>query len=540
MRIVFILLLGCLARVATSQQLPVVNLPVFKKDTFRITAFGGAADGITLNTKAIDEAIAACHASGGGTVVVPKGFWLTGPVRLKSNVNLHISKGAVLQFTDDTDLYPLIKTNWEGLEAIRAISPIYARDSENIAITGDGILDGAGQAWRPVKKNKMTPPEWNALVKSGGYLNEKKDMWYPTERALKGSMQTRPGVVAEGYDIKKAEEIKEFLRPNMVSLINCKGVLIEGVTIQNSPAWCLHPLLSQHLTFRNITVRNPWNAQNGDGLDLESCRYVLVENCMFDVGDDGICIKSGRDEEGRRRGVPTEDVIVRNSTVFHGHGGFVVGSEMSGGARNLFVYDCNFIGTDIGLRFKTTRGRGGVVEKVFIRDIRMSHIGGAAILFDMYYMAKDPLAVFGGDENPSIEFQPVNEGTPQFRDITIEDVVCNGAETAVFVRGLPEMNIRNIAMKNLSMKTSAGIVCIEGEGISISNSTFIQDTPTVVQLQNSKNITFDGVKYGAAANFMNITGERSKDIKLVNSDAANGKPVVLFGEKVSRDVLKRN
>ncbi|HLT74995.1 MAG TPA: glycosyl hydrolase family 28 protein, partial [Ohtaekwangia sp.] len=355
----------------------------------------------------------------------------------------------------------------------------------------------------------------------------------------KGSTQKRPGVIAEGYNLKNAEEIKEFLRPNMVSLINCKGVLVEGITIQNSPAWCIHPLLSQHLTFRSITVRNPWNAQNGDGLDLESCRYVLVENCMFDVGDDGICIKSGRDEEGRRRGVPTEDVIVRNSTVFHGHGGFVVGSEMSGGARNLFVYDCNFIGTDIGLRFKTTRGRGGVVENVYIKNIRMSHIGGAAILFDMYYMAKDPLAVFGGDENPAIEFQPVNEGTPQFRDITIEDVVCNGAETAVFVRGLPEMNIRNIAMKNLSMKTSAGVVCIEGEGIAISNSTFIQDTPTVVQLQNSKDITFDGVKYGAATNFMNITGDRSKNVKVINSDTAAGKPVVLFGAKVSKDVLKR-
>lgn len=539
MRIAFIFLFGALIRVAPAQQLPVVNVPVFKKDTFKITAFGGVADGITLNTKAIDDAMTACHKSGGGTVVIPKGFWLTGPIQLRSNVNLHVAKGAVVQFTDNTNHYALIKTNWEGLEAIRAISPIYAKDAENIAITGDGILDGAGQAWRPVKKSKMTPPEWNALVKSGGFLNEKKDMWYPTERALKGSTLTRPGVVAEGYDIKSAEEIKEFLRPNMVSLINCKGVLVEGITIQNSPAWCIHPLLSQHLTFRNITVRNPWNAQNGDGLDLESCRYVLVENCMFDVGDDGICIKSGRDEEGRRRGVPTEDVIVRNSTVFHGHGGFVVGSEMSGGARNIFVYDCNFIGTDIGLRFKTTRGRGGVVEKVYIKNIRMSHIGGAAILFDMYYMAKDPLAVFAGDENPAIEFQPVNDGTPQFRDISIEDVVCNGAETAVFVRGLPEMNIRNITMKNLSMKTSAGIVCIEGDGIAISNSTFIQDTPTLVQLQNSRNITFDGVKYGAATNFMNITGDRSKDVKVVNSDTSSGKPVVLFGDKVSKDVLKR-
>ena len=263
----------------------------------------------------------------------------------------------------------------------------------------------------------------------------------PTERSLKGSLAKRPGVVAEGYDLAKAEEVKEFLRPNMVSITNCKRVLLEGVTFQNSPAWCLHPMLTQHLTVRNLTVRNPWNAQNGDGIDIESCRYVLVQNSTFDVGDDGICIKSGRDEEGRKRNVATEDVIVRNCTVFHGHGGFVVGSEMSGGARNIYVSDCNFLGTDVGLRFKTTRGRGGVVEKIYMNNIRMNNIGGAAILFDMYYMAKDPLAIFAGEEKPAIEFLPVTEATPQFKDFFIKDVVCKGAETAIFVRGLPEMNI---------------------------------------------------------------------------------------------------
>lgn len=528
-----------LAHVALSQDLPKVEPVAFKKDTLSIVQFGGKPDGTTLNSEPIRKAIEACSQNGGGTVLIPQGFWLTGPIALKSNVNLHLEQGAVLQFSDNTDHYPLVKTNWEGLEAIRAHSPIYGVDLENIAITGKGIIDGAGQVWRPVKKSKMTAGEWKDLVASGGVLNKKGDIWYPTERALKGSLATRPGTVAEGYTLKNAEAIKEFLRPNMISLVRCKRVLLEGVTFQNSPAWCIHPLLTQHLTVRGIFVRNPWNAQNGDGIDIESCRYVLIEDSQFDVGDDAICIKSGRDEEGRKRGVPTEDVIVRNCTVFHGHGGFVVGSEMSGGARNLFVYDCNFLGTDIGLRFKTTRGRGGVVEKVFIENIRMNNIGGAAILFDMYYMAKDPLTVFsGGEEAPAMNFEPVTEATPQFRDISIRNVVCKGAETAIFVRGLPEMNIRNIEMENITIQSEQGFLCVEGSDITLRNATLLCEDKSVVRTQNSKHLTLDNIEYRAEEqSLMHVAGERSENIRVTNTDLpANGKTITI-GEKVGRNAV---
>jgi DNA sulfur modification protein DndE len=284
-------------------------------------------------------------------------------------------------------------------------------------------------------------------------------------------------------------------------------------------------------------VKNPWNAQNGDGVDVESCRYVLIENSMFDVGDDGICIKSGRDEEGRKRGVPTEDVIVRDCTVFHGHGGFVVGSEMSGGARNLFVYDCNFLGTDIGIRFKTTRGRGGIVEKVFIRNIRMNNIGGAAILFDMYYMAKDPLTMFAGADAPAIAFEPVTEATPQFRDIHISDVVCKGAETAIFVRGLPEMNIRNIEIENISIQSKKGMVCIEGEGITLKNSTLYCDDKTVVHAENSKNVKLDNIRFKPSDVIIQITGDRSGNIRLVNTDVKNASKAVELGSGVPEKVF---
>lgn len=514
-------------------ELPHVMPVAFKKDTFNILSYGAKGDGLTLNTKAIEQAINACHKNGGGTVFIPAGLWLTGPIVFKSNINLHVAAGSVLQFSANPDDYPLVKTNWEGVEAIRAHSPLYAIDAVNIAITGRGILDGAGQAWRPVKKSKMTPPEWNALLKSGGFLNDKQDTWYPTERALKGSLATRPGVIAEGYDLAKAEAIKEFLRPNMLNFVNCNRVLLEGVTFQNSPAWCLHPLLTQHLTLRNITVRNPWNAQNGDGVDVESCRYVLIENCSFDVGDDAICIKSGRDEEGRKRGVRTEDVVVRGSTVYHGHGGFVVGSEMSGGARNLFVYDCNFLGTDIGLRFKTTRGRGGVVENIYIYNIRMNNIGGSAILFDMYYMAKDPLAVFAGDEKPSIEFKPVNEGTPQFKDIFIRDVVCKGAETAIFVRGLPEMNISNINMENIFIESKEGFVCVEGNQITLKNAAIICSSKAVVDVMDSKNIFIENVSSQSNDVFLLVNGSRSKEISVKQLAPTAAKAQVELGKGVA-------
>lgn len=539
MKFIIALLLNLFFIVSFGQQLPVIDQPLFKSDTFSIIKYGANADGITLNTKAIEKAIDECHKNGGGVVVIPKGLWITGPVVMKSNVNLHLKKGAVLQFSDNTDDYALIKTNWEGLEAIRCQSPIYGEGLENIGITGFGIIDGAGQVWRPVKKNKMTPPEWQQLVSSGGVLNEKKDTWYPTERALKGSLETRPGVIAEGYDMAKAEAIKEFLRPNMVSIINCKRVLLEGVTFQNSPAWCIHPLLSQHLTVRNVTVRNPWNAQNGDGIDVESCRYVLIENSSFDVGDDGICIKSGRDEEGRKRGVPTEDVIVRGCTVFHGHGGFVIGSEMSGGARNIHVSDCNFLGTDIGLRFKTTRGRGGVVEKIYINNIWMNNIGGAAILFDMYYMAKDPLTMFGGADKPVVEHHPVTEATPQFKDFQIKNVACKGAETGIFVRGLPEMSIKNITMENISIQSKKGMVCHECEGISLKNATLqVDDKSKVVEVRNGKNLTFDRVNYKPTNVFMTVSGSDSKEIQVMNVDASTTNKKIILEDGLSEKIVK--
>lgn len=484
-----------------------------------------------MNTKSINNAIAAINKKGGGVVVIPAGLWLTGPVELKSNVNLHLQRNALLQFTTDFDEYPLVKSNWEGLPQMRNQSPVWATGEQNIAITGYGIIDGAGDAWRMVKKEKLTESNWKKLVASGGVVSEDKKSWYPSAKSFKGSQLKNPGVISPEKTTAFYNEIKDFLRPNLLVLTNCKKILLEGVTFQNSPAWCLHPLMSEDITVRNVYVKNPWYAQNGDGIDLESCKNTVIENSTFDVGDDGICIKSGRDEEGRKRGMPTENVVVRNCTVYHAHGGFVVGSEMSGGAKNIYVDNCTFIGTDIGIRFKTTRGRGGVVENIFINNIAMKDIVGEAILFDMYYAAVDPIALSGEKrEPPKVETIPVTAATPQFRNIYVKNVVCNGAGKAIFVRGLPEMNVKNIFLQDMVLQAKEGLDMTEGSNVSLSNVRLItQNTDPVLNIHNSNNIVLDKISYKPDSKLLlNVSGEKSKGIQLTKAGDVKAKSKVTF------------
>lgn len=529
-----ILALLAITSSAFSQQwkLPVVLAPKFKKDTVNIVKFGAVPDGYTLNTKSINGAIEALHKRGGGVVLIPAGLWLSGPVTIKSNINLHLANGATLLFTDDQNEYPLIKGNWEGLPQMRNQSPISATGATNIAITGKGIIDGNGDGWRAVKKDKLTDSQWKKLIASGGVLSDDGKTHYPSASFMKGSkMPANPGAITPERDMAFYESIKGFLRPNLVVLANCKYVLLEGVTFQNSPAWCLHPLMSEHVTVRNVFVKNPWYAQNGDGIDAESCKNVLIENSVFDVGDDALCMKSGRDAEGRKRAMPIENVIIRGCTVYSSHGGFVIGSEMSGGAKNIYVSNCTFVGADIGLRFKTTRGRGGVVENIFIKDIYMKDIPGEAILFDMYYMAKDPIALAGEKrELPKVELKPVDETTPVFRNFHISNVYCNGAAKAIFVRGLPEMHVKDIVMENMVLQANAGIDIQEATGITFKNIKVIsKETNPVIDVVQSDNLVFDNITYSSAAQLLfRINGERSNNISIKNTNMSNATGKISF------------
>jgi len=535
-----LLLAGCFTSWAQAQQyswqrLPQVRKPVFKKDTINISKYGSKADGITLNTASINKAIAACSSKGGGVVLIPQGLWLTGPLVMKSNVNLHVSRAALLQFTDDKSQYKLVEGNYEGHAAVRNESPISGINLTNIAITGEGVIDGHGEVWRAISKDRLTETEWNKLVASGGVVSENGKSWYPSASYVGGLKVPGAGVIGNGKTMKDNELFKDFFRPNMLVLTNCKKVLLQGVTLQNSPAWDIHTLLCDDLTVQNVRVRNAWNAQNGDGIDVESCRNVLIEGSTFDAGDDGICIKSGRDEEGRKRGKPTENVIVRDNVVYRAHGGFVIGSEMSGGARNIFVSNCTFIGTDIGLRFKTTRGRGGVVENIFIKNINMKDILHEAILFDMYYGGKSPGEADDVNDQAVV---PVTEATPSFSKFYVDNVVCNGAEKALMVRGLPEMGIKDIHIENSTFKTVKGADVIEAQNISLKNIRFeSKETHPLINIQNSSSVTFDHLTYGDTQLLFKVSGKKSRQIKLLNTNASQAKNKVEFSSGAAESAL---
>lgn len=461
--------------------MPVVDRPVFPAREVKLTDFGGVGDGITLNSKAFADAIDGLSSQGGGTLIVPDGIWLTGPIVLKSNINLHLSDGAMIVFAPDESLYETVYVVYEGFEAWRTQSPISGVNLQNVAITGNGIIDGNGGMWRPVKKDKMNTSEWNNLVAKGGVVID--NMWYPSQSYLDGGKKAN-GDRRALMSKEEAQQIKRFLRPVMVQLVGCKNVLLEGVTFQNSPAWNVHPLLCENLIVDGVYIKNPDYAQNGDGLDVESCKNVIIYRSTLDVGDDAICIKSGKDEAGRKRGVPTENVIVKDCRVFHGHGGFVVGSEMSGGVDNVSVRDCQFIGTDVGLRFKSCRGRGGVVKNIFIDNVNMLNITGEALLFDLYYFVK----------NAPKEIPPVDETTPRFCDIFINNVTSYDAGMALKFNGIPEMPIDNIRLTNSIFTAHKGGLLSESENIKFDNVTICPMEGPAMTINNVSNATLSHCK----------------------------------------------
>jgi polygalacturonase/lysophospholipase L1-like esterase len=499
--------------------MPQVIEPQIANNSVSITEFGAVGDGVVLNTEAFRRAIEAVTSRGGGTVVIPRGIWLTGPIILRSNLRMHADEGALILFSPDKSLYPLIETSFEGYNTVRCISPIYGKDLENIAFTGKGVWDGSGHAWRHVKREKLPPPQWDDLVKSGGVVSQDGKTWYPSGaygKAIEQSEMNVP-VPLEG-GIEAYEWMRDFLRPVMVSLVNCKKVMLDGPVFQNSPAWCLHPLMCEDLTVRNVTVRNPWYSQNGDGIDIESCRNTVLYNCSFDVGDDAICIKSGKNEDGRKRGMPTENLVIRNCIVYHGHGGVTIGSEMSGGVRNVSVAGCTFMGTDVGIRFKSNRGRGGVVENIWFNDILMTDIPSQAISFNLYYSGlsvSEMLAEGKNVETTTGDIPPVTEETPRFRNIFMKNITCRGADQAIYLQGLPELNLENVTMENVDMTAVEGMACIDAKGVRIRNMRLVTEKKPLVFFLNSSDVDITGLKVGDDSyGIVEVRGSNSTGIKV--------------------------
>jgi len=493
--------------------LPVVVKPVFRQDTFNIIKYGAVANGLQLNTKAINNAISLCNQKGGGTVLIPEGIWLSGPIYLKSNVNLHLKQGALLLFTTDKSQYKLIAGDYEGKSVARNESPLNGNDLENIAITGKGILDGNGDVWRAVGESQLSAQQWKSKLSSGGVLSDDKKNWFPSEQFKQAYQNGRSMLIQADGDLTDFEDMKDFLRPNLLVFKNCKKVLLEGVTFQNSPAWCLHPIMCEDLTVAGVVIKNPSYAQNGDGLDIESCTRFLVENSVLDVGDDAICIKSGKDEEGRKRGIPSAEGIIRGNTVYNGHGGVVIGSEMSGGANDIFIENCTFMGTAKGLRFKSTRGRGGIVERIYARNIFMKDIDQEAIFFDMFYFVK---FATDGSRNNAPE---VNEGTPIFRNMVFDHINCNGAQVGIFIRGLSEMKVHHITISNSWLVSDAGVELTDAANITLRNVHLVANNQLpLLSATNSSNLIFDQIRYAPGLPVLLVVdGKQSEKIRLINT-----------------------
>lgn len=414
------------------------NLPVKVKpvteftvpaNTVSLTDFGGKGDGITLNTEAFAKAINTLTEKGGGRLIVPQGVWLTGPIELKSNIDLHLDKNAIVYFSPDKELY-IDRTP----KAKRVLPCITATRCRNICITGEGIIDGNGAQWRPVKRGKVSDEEWKRFKAMGGVERQDGKLWYPWN-------------MKSGYpDIADTPERQEGMRNDIFRVFHCENILLKGVTFQNSPKFHVHPFNSRNIIIDGITVRCPWNAQNGDAIDLSDCHQALIINSTVDAGDDGLCMKSSDYKEGALVN-GCEDILIENNTVYHAHGGFVIGSEDVCGMKRIVVRNCRFAGTDTGLRFKSGIGRGGKTEDIYISGIVMTDITHEAVIFQCDYVNRPA----GGKEEKAAD--GMLEKVPEFTDIHISDMICRNAGTAISAKGIEGFN------------------CVHG--ITIKNSTFI-------------------------------------------------------------------
>lgn len=387
-----------------------IKAPVFAARDFAITDFGAVAGSDV--SAAIRRAIAACSAAGGGRVVVPSGEWLTGAIHLKSNVNLYLAKGATLRFSTDPAAYlPVVQTRWEGIECMNFSPFIYAWEQENIAVTGEGTLDGVAgweNWWSWAKRGADTKSPASADVAK---LNEYSSLGVPVAQRIFGA----------GH----------YLRPSFFQPYRCRNVLIEGVTILRSPMWEVTPVLCTNVIVRKVKINS--HGPNNDGCDPDSCRDVLIEDCVFDTGDDCIAIKSGRNEDGRRVGVPSENLLIRNCEMKDGHGGVVIGSEVAGGCRNVFVENCRMDSPNLdrGLRFKSNARRGGLVENVYMRNVQIGRVAEAILTVDHQY-----------EEGARGEHQPI------VRNVVIENVTSQSSPRVMWIAGIPKGTIDNILFRN--------------------------------------------------------------------------------------------
>ncbi len=455
--------------VVTCGLVPVVRaavdeMPNVSPGMYVITDFGARGDGETLNTAIINGLIEKCAATGGGKVIIPPGRFLTGPIFLKSNIHIEIEAGATLLADTDIQNYPAVDGRWEGIERKVYASLLTGHDLENVSITGQGKIDGQGQVW------------WDAFLETA-------------------RMRKESGINEREPDNPEGAPLR-WPRPRVINLYRCNDVLIRDITIVNSPSWTIHPVYCEDVTVDNVRIFQPADSPNTDGINPDSCKNVRISNCHIDVGDDCITIKSGYNEDGRRVGIPCENITITNCTMRNGHGGVVIGSEMSGDVRNVTISNCIFDGTQRGLRIKTSRERGGIVEDIRADNLVMRDIKDAAFSVTMYYADWDPNTRLVPEELPGErgETTPIQieEKIPQFRNLYFSNISVVGGERVAEILGLPEMPIENIQLRNVEAHSSRfGILCSRTKNAVFEHVVVNTQQGPALEVENSTGLEID-------------------------------------------------
>jgi polygalacturonase len=442
-KLAWIAICACLATTAWAQR-PILN----------VMDFGAKNDGSAPSTDAFRQAIQAAAKAGGGTVWVPAGNYVSGPIQLVSNLRLEIDAGAAIHFVADRDAYPMVKSRYEGVETMAPAAMIGGENLENVTITGRGTLAASN-------------PDWRKLV---GQDSQWRTAW---TKVLDLIEQKAP--VSD--DLRRTAE--KFLRTDFIRPVESKNVLIEGLHIVGSPMWTLHLLYSENVVIRNVIVET-YPGGNTDGVDIDSCRHVRISDSYFDTGDDAICLKSGKDVDGRRVNRPTEDIAITNCTVHHGHGAVVLGSEGSGSIRNVVADNIVAQGTDRGIRIKSGRGRGGTYENIRFSNWVVEDTPYPAIEVTNYYTR--------------VPAEPVSERTPRFRNIAIQGVTVNRCRTAVSIEGLPEMPIEGLRLSDVIANSKEGLRAFNTVGLELHNVRIDADTGIPFLIRDAAQLDLDGIQ----------------------------------------------
>jgi polygalacturonase len=476
-------------------KMPRLKTPAFARHTVDIRDYGARSDNSTDCTAAIAAAVESCADAGGGRVLIPAGKWFTGPIHLQSNIELHLAEGAVVRFDTDPDKYlPPVFVRWGGCECYNYSPFIYARNCKNIAITGMGVLVGQGKSW------------WG---------------WEPEEQHTRATLYQMT-VENVPVDERIFGTVKYPLRPQLILAINCTNVLLDGFKITDGgPQWIVHIAYSSGVQIRRLKIEAA-DGPNNNGIVIDSSRNVIIEDCHLHTADDCIGLKSGMNEDGWRVGMPTENVIVRRIRATKGTGGFAIGSDMSGGVRNVFVHDCQFDGLTAGIRFKAARGRGGVVQDVFVNNITMGDIPGEAIQLTSEY--------------PS--FVRMDGRAPEFRNIKISNVTCKRAKTAVRMIGLHDSALRNVRLENVTINSEQGLYCASGNEIKLLNVRIKPQSGPVLAMKDSQDVIIQGLNSVTRDGvFLDLRGRQTRNIRLCGESNQTVRPAVVLGMDVPRDAL---